>query len=67
MKTKNNNEIEFRIVTLTSMLAVVFTTLKLTGHIDWSWWLVLSPLLIDLAIVKYVGSRVAACYDKNER
>ena len=24
----------------------MFIWLKLTGHIDWSWWWVLSPLLI---------------------
>ena len=26
------------------MLAILFIGLKLTGHIDWSWWVVLSPL-----------------------
>lgn len=26
-----------------SMLTIVFITLKLLGHIDWSWWLVLAP------------------------
>lgn len=30
----------------TSMLGLMFIWLKLTGHIDWSWWWVLSPLLI---------------------
>lgn len=25
-------------------LALVFITLRLTGHIDWSWWWVLAPL-----------------------
>lgn len=25
-------------------LALIFITLKLTGYIDWSWWLVLSPI-----------------------
>ena len=32
-------------------LALVFIGLKLAGLIDWSWWLVLSPILIPLAIV----------------
>lgn len=31
-------------------LALVFIGLKLAGFIDWSWWLVLSPILIPLAI-----------------
>lgn len=26
------------------LLAIVFITLKLTGYITWSWWLVLLPL-----------------------
>ncbi len=27
------------------VLALVFVILKLVGLIDWSWWLVLSPML----------------------
>ena len=30
----------------TSILGLMFIWLKLTGHIDWSWWWVLFPLLI---------------------
>lgn len=33
------------------ILFVVFLILKLTGHIDWSWWWVTSPLWIPFAIV----------------
>jgi hypothetical protein len=32
------------------LLTIVFITLKLMGKIDWSWWWVLSPLWIPLAI-----------------
>ena len=31
-------------------LTVAFVVLKLTGFIDWSWWLVLAPLWAGLAI-----------------
>ena len=34
----------------TGLLTIVFITLKLTHYIDWSWWWVLSPLWIGLAI-----------------
>ena len=34
-----------------SALTIVFIVLKLTNHINWSWWWVLSPLWIDLAII----------------
>lgn len=33
------------------LLTVVFITLKLTGVIGWSWWWVLSPILIGTGIV----------------
>jgi hypothetical protein len=32
------------------LLTIVFITLKLTHYIDWSWWWVLSPSLIGIAI-----------------
>ncbi len=37
-------------VTFLGLLTIVFITLKLTETIDWSWWWVLSPMLIPLAI-----------------
>ena len=36
---------------LGSVLFVVFLVLKLTDHIDWSWWWVTSPLWIQGLIV----------------
>ena len=33
-----------------SILALIFITLKLTGKINWSWWLVLAPLWIGFAL-----------------
>lgn len=32
------------------LLAIVFITLKLTNYIAWSWWWVLAPLWIPIAI-----------------
>jgi len=34
-----------------SLLTVAFIVLKLTGHIDWAWYWVLSPLWITAAVV----------------
>lgn len=31
-----------------AVLQIVFLILKLTGLIDWSWWLVLVPLWVDI-------------------
>ena len=33
------------------LLAIVFIVLKLLGVINWSWWWVLAPIWIPLAIV----------------
>lgn len=32
------------------MLTIVFIVLKLTGYINWSWWWVLSPIWISVAV-----------------
>ena len=34
-----------------SLLTLLFIGLKLTGFIDWPWWLVLAPIWVDLAII----------------
>lgn len=34
-----------------TLLTVLFICLKLCGVIAWSWWLVLLPALVDVAIV----------------
>ena len=44
-KTKSSSGIGF-----TGMLTILFIGLKLTNVIDWSWWWVLSPPLIGLAL-----------------
>jgi hypothetical protein len=36
---------------LTSILFLIFLTLKLTKNIDWSWWWVTSPLWIPICII----------------
>lgn len=33
------------------LLTILFIGLKLTHYIDWSWWWVLSPIWISIAIV----------------
>lgn len=40
------------------LLTIVFITLKLTGHIDWSWWWVLSPIWIVALVVLVILSGV---------
>ena len=42
-------------ITGLELLQILFIGLKLTGYIDWSWWWVLSPLLITATIAVLVG------------
>lgn len=37
-------------VSFLSLLTIAFIVLRLTGHIDWSWFWVLSPLLIPVIL-----------------
>jgi O-antigen/teichoic acid export membrane protein len=37
-------------------LTLVFIILKLTQQIDWSWWMVLSPLWLPLALVLCIAA-----------
>jgi len=37
------------------VLGIVFVTLKLTGHIDWSWWWVTLPFWWFLAAIGLVA------------
>ena len=41
-------------VGLFTVLGIVFTVLKLTGVISWSWWLVLLPFYGGLAVLGIV-------------
>jgi hypothetical protein len=36
------------------VLTLIFITLKLIGIINWSWWWVLSPLWIPVAIALFI-------------
>ena len=49
-------------------LTILFITLKLLDKIDWSWWLVLSPILTLLAItIIAVGYASYKIVDAQER
>lgn len=49
-KNNSNSSVSSGGVSFTGLLLIVFITLKLTHVIDWSWWWVLSPLWIGLAV-----------------
>ena len=37
-------------MTFLTLLQVVWITLKITGQIDWSWWVVLLPFIVSAVI-----------------
>lgn len=37
-------------INATTILGLIFITLKLTGHITWSWWWVLAPFWIPVIV-----------------
>jgi hypothetical protein len=41
-------------VSTSTVLLIVFITLKVTDNIDWSWWWVLSPLWIPWGVVLFL-------------
>jgi len=54
----------------TSLLTIVFITLKLLDKIDWSWWWVLSPLWISfslfiaIALIVFISGILIAVFSK---
>lgn len=44
------------------LLTLVFVVAKLTGHLDWSWWWVFSPVLISAAFGLFILSVVGVIF-----
>jgi hypothetical protein len=36
-----------------TLLTILFVGLKLTNHIDWSWWWVLSPTIFQVGMLVF--------------
>ncbi|RTY93216.1 hypothetical protein EKM01_03715 [Flavobacterium sp. RSP46] len=47
----SKNSIQSGGIGFAGLLTIVFIVLKLTKYIDWSWWWVLSPILIPTIVV----------------
>lgn len=48
------------------LLQLMFIALKLTGHITWSWWLVLIPGFISVGLFSVVFA-LLVCAEINKR
>lgn len=47
---KNKSKSSDGVGLFAGLLSILFIGLKLTGHIDWSWWWILAPLWIPLTL-----------------
>lgn len=54
-----------RNLSLADLVQTLFIGLKLTGYIDWSWWLVLSPFIIGVIIATAI-TMASASIDKGK-
>lgn len=43
-------------ITFLEALTVLFIGLKLTNHIDWSWWLVAMPFIVEVLSAPFISS-----------
>lgn len=54
MSDKSYVHVEQHSASLIGLLGIVFIVLKLTGFINWSWWLVLLPFYGGFALLAVV-------------
>ena len=54
MRHNTNNNNSSGGIGFCGLLTILFVGLKLTGYITWSWWWVLSPLLIPVGFILLV-------------
>jgi hypothetical protein len=66
MKTKDKVTVGFTHPWLL-YLSLVLIVLKLTGLISWSWWLVLSPMLLGAAFIFVAGVLWLVAYRLKEQ
>ena len=60
------NNISLLNIDSVELITIIFVVLKLTGVINWSWWWVLSPILISfsLLIVVFIIVLIIALVNK---
>ena len=49
-KSKNENKISIQGLGFCNVLTIVFVIAKLTGYVNWSWWIVFLPTIAGLGL-----------------
>ena len=52
-------------ITFCGVLTIIFIVLKLIGIINWSWWIVLCPVLIESAVTIIAVIITVICIKKD--
>lgn len=45
-----------------SLLTILFIGLKLTNYINWSWWIVLSPIIVTFGLYLFILLVIGVLY-----
>lgn len=68
--------IDLSIIGTTSLATAVMAAMKLYGYIDWSWWIVTSPMwavalailiMVILVAVLYIAVRIKKVYTRRKK
>lgn len=60
----DKKEVTVKTISFSSLLLLAFIVLKLCNVITWSWWWVLSPLWIPIAISVVIGGIILLLFKK---
>jgi len=60
----DNKEVTVKTISFSSLLLLAFIVLKLCNVITWSWWWVLSPIWIPIAISIVIGGLILLLFKK---
>lgn len=59
--SKSNVTLSLGTMSLTTVLFVVFLTLRLTDQIDWAWYWIAAPLWVPWAVFLGIGAAILLC------
>lgn len=54
-KRRNNSQAAQAIGGIITLLLIIFSSLKIAGVVDWSWWTVTLPITIPVGLALFLG------------
>lgn len=65
MSTESKNT--GRGIGFTSLLTLMLIAFKILGHIDWSWWWVVSPIILGFVLEVVLKTTLKMLEDRNNK